>query len=223
MNIMALPSNLPSFPPPESADATGLVVVTDTMTPEMLLAAYSAGIFPWTDNPVRWYSPDPRAVFLRGHVRLPSNLPKLARKARFRVTFDTAFTQTMEGCADAHAHDGEWISPRFIDTYSALHAMGFAHSVEVWQEDELVGGLYGVQVGHLFAGESMFYTVPNASKVAFASLWDQLAERNIPVVDAQVLNENTHALGAVQFPRADYLRLLRERLIVPSKFDGQHW
>lgn len=218
-----MPFDLPRFPPAESADATGLVTVTATMTPAMLLAAYMNGIFPWTDNPVRWYSPDPRAIFLQNHLSLPSNLAKLARRARFRTTCDQAFTQVMEGCAQAHVHEGEWIAPRFIQAYSALHELGYAHSVEVWQDDALVGGLYGVQVGHLFAGESMFYTQPNASKVAFAALWEELGKRAIPVVDAQVINENTHRLGAVQIPRDEYLKLLRDRLIRPSVHDGLKW
>ena len=200
------------FPPPDTADDTGLVAVTDSMTPELVLQAYREGIFPWSDNPVRWYSPDPRAIFVAEHVRLPKNLGRLARKQKFVVTFDQAFADVMRGCAKEHFHEGAWISRGFIKTYSALHAMGFGHSVEVWQNEALVGGLYGVQIGGFFSGESMFYTVSNAYKVAFAALIDKLATIGATLLDAQAINAHTARLGAVLVRRETYLKVLKKAI-----------
>ena len=214
---------MPQFPPPESADETGLVAVTDDMTPEMLLAGYQQGVFPWTDNPVCWYSPDPRAVFLFEHVHLPSNLRKIARRQRFVVTYDQAFTAVMRACAAAHAAEGVWITERFIRTYSALHRQGHAHSVEVWQDGVLVGGVYGVQTGRLFAGESMFYRVASASKVAFMYLIERLQALGILLLDAQVINEHTEALGAILVRRDEYLRALRHVVQQHTGYDAMAW
>ena len=200
------------FPPPESADETGLVAITPTLSQALLLNAYRQGIFPWSDHPVRWYSPDPRAIFIGERVHLPSNLKKLARRAQLSVTQDTCFEQVMRACAKAHADDGVWISPTFIEAYCELHASGYAHSVEVWQKEELVGGLYGVQIAGLFAGESMFHRVSNASKVAFAALLAQLRAMDNMLIDAQVLNPHTAALGAVLVRRAHYLERLKDAL-----------
>ena len=197
------------FPHPDTADAAGLVAVTEEMTPALLLSAYSQGLFPWTSDPVGWYSPNPRAVFIPAYVHLPRNLPKLFRRGQFRVTCDTAFTQVMQACAHAHADEGIWITEPFITSYSALHAQGFAHSVEVWQGDALVGGIYGVHIGGLFAGESMFHTVPNASKIAFAVLLAQLEALGVSLIDAQVINPHTEALGACLVERDAYLRALK--------------
>lgn len=216
-------SLLPQFPHPDTADETGCVAITRDITPELLLAAYRQGIFPWTDAPVRWFSPDPRAIFLWDRVTLPSNLRKIARRQRFVVTFDQAFTEVMRGCAESHADDGVWITPRFLRAYAALHAQGHAHSVEVWQDGQLVGGLYGVQTRGLFAGESMFYRVSSASKVAFLHLIERLQAMNILLLDAQVLNEHTEQLGAVQVHRRDYLALLAQAMRQPSPFDGLGW
>ena len=200
------------FPHPDTADATGLVAITEEMTPALLLSAYSQGLFPWTSDPVGWYSPNPRAVFIPAYVRLPSNLPKLFRRGGFHVTCDTAFGQVMQACAAAHAHDGVWITEPFIASYSALHDQGFAHSIEVWQDDVLVGGIYGVHIGGLFAGESMFHTVSNASKIAFAVLLAQLKALGVQLIDAQVLNAHTEALGACLVERDAYLRALKHVL-----------
>ena len=211
------------FPPPESADEHGLVAITPDLSAAMLLDAYSHGIFPWSENPVCWFSPDPRAVFLREHIRVPRKMGKIMRKGEFRVTYDTAFRRVIEACADSHRHQGEWISPGFINAYSELHEHGYAHSVEVWQEEHLVGGLYGVQLHGLFAGESMFYTVSNASKVAFAALVAQLDFAGIMLLDAQVINEHTANLGAVQVHRSDYLAMLHYALNLRVRFHAQKW
>ena len=211
------------FPPVDEADEYGLVATTRSMDPEMLLEAYSHGLFPWSSSPVRWYSPEPRAVFLWKHIKLPKKMGKIIRRNKFRVSFDTAFKQVIEACSDAHRDEGEWISDEFIQTYSDLHEMGYAHSVEVWQEDRLVGGLYGVHIRGLFAGESMFFHVPNASKVAFAALVEFLQEIGVILFDAQVLNEFTAQLGAVQVYRDDYLWLLEHAMQIPTLHDGKKW
>ena len=212
-----------AFPPPESADASGLVAVTDKLTVDLLRDAYYHGIFPWSEKPVRWYSPEPRAVFLWQTVHLPRRLERTIRTHAFRVTFDIAFPQVMRGCATAHAHQGVWISTGFITAYTALHERGDAHSVEVWQGEQLVGGLYGVQVGRVFCGESMFHTVPNASKVAFAFLVRHLQATGTALIDAQVINNHTASLGAVVIGRSDYLAALAVLRTQPTPFAGQKW
>ena len=205
--------DLPRFPDPRGADARGLVALTDGLSPRLLLAAYRQGLFPWTDAPVGWFCPDPRALVERAHLHLPRNLPKLARRGRLRASFDQAFAAVILGCAQAHAADGVWITPAFRAAYTELHAAGWAHSVEIWRDDQLVGGLYGVQPAPgLFAAESMFGLVDDASKVAFAALWAQLDALGIPWLDVQVANPHTLRLGAREVPRDAFLRRLAARL-----------
>lgn len=211
------------FPAPETADHTGLVAVTDRLDVELLLDAYSHGIFPWSEDPVCWYSPDPRAVFLRDRIRIPKRIGKIMRRHDFHVTFDTAFERVMEACSEAHADSGTWITSGFVRAFTDLHKTGHAHSVEVWQKEELVGGVYGVQLAGLYAGESMFFRVPNASKVAFAFLVEQLDRIGTILFDAQVLNAFTLQLGAVMVRRSDYLWLLRHALTVNAPHDGNRW
>ena len=211
------------FPSPHTADPTGLVATTSSLDTGLLLDAYAHGIFPWSDDPVHWYSPDPRAIFLRDRIHLPRRLGKIMRHNRFRTTFDRAFDDVIRGCARAHQADGVWISSRFVQAYGELYRLGHAHSVEVWQDEVLVGGLYGVQLGGLFAGESMFHTVSNASKVAFAALVHCLDDVGILLLDAQVLNPHTQRLGAVLVHREDYLLLLEHAVRKPCPYQGQCW
>ena len=210
------------FPPPQSADESGLVALTDEMNTNLLLDAYYHGIFPWSEGPVRWYSPDPRAIFLKDRIKLPGKLGKIIRKSGFVVTFDTAFKEVITACADT-PREGSWISDAFITHYTRLHEMGYAHSAEVWQGERLVGGLYGVQIGGFFAGESMFHHASNASKVAFAALIEQLDLIGIRLIDAQVLNDHTAKLGAVLVHRRDYLYLLERAIHAPVRFDAEKW
>lgn len=217
------PGPLLRFPAPQLADATGLVAITPDVNWQMLLAAYTQGIFPWADNPVRWYSPDPRAVFEPARVHLPRNLPKLMRRAQFSLSYDTAFAAVVQGCAAAHEADGVWITPRFAQAYLDLHTRGFAHSVEVWQHNSLVGGVYGVQIGQAFAGESMFHTVSNASKAAFWGLLQQLEAQSVTLLDAQVLNAHTQRLGACDIARSDYLQRLKGAVGRPAQGSGALW
>ncbi len=211
------------FPPPDTADETGMVALTKGLHAELLIDAFMHGIFPWSEKPVAWYSPNPRAIFLRDRIHLPRRLPRIMRKNAFTVTFDQAFTDVMRACAAAHSNEGEWISSGFIQAYTDLHAMGHAHSVEVWKDGQLAGGLYGVQIRGLFSGESMFYCVSNASKVAFAFLIRWLHRIGSVLLDAQVLNHHTARLGAVLIHRDDYLYLLQHALKIRSRLDGRKW
>lgn len=211
------------FPAPQLADATGLVAITPDINWQMLLSAYAQGIFPWADDPVRWYSPDPRAIFERDQVALPSNLAKLVRRAQFTLSYDSAFAAVMQGCAQAHQADGVWITPRFQAAYAELHARGFAHSVEVWQHGALVGGLYGVQIGQMFAGESMFHSLSNASKAAFQGLLTQLDRQGVTLLDAQVRNAHTERLGACEVARSEFLSRLARAVVRPAPGSGARW
>jgi leucyl/phenylalanyl-tRNA--protein transferase len=209
-----MPYNIQTvFPDPRTCThPEGLVAWSHALTPALILDAYHQGIFPWSEHPVRWYSPNPRAVFTWPHIHIPSNLNKLCRKQRLKVSFNHAFTDVMKKCAETHAHEGCWISEGFIQHYTTLHTQGYAHSVEVWQDGVLVGGIYGVLLGRYFSGESMFHTVSNASKVAFATLARKLQSLQVQLFDAQVLNPHTQWLGAVNISRTDYLNQLTQAL-----------
>lgn len=194
--------------PARHSDARGLVARTASITPQLLQAAYGHGVFPWTDNPVGWFCPPWRGVLLPDQAHFPRNLPRLGRKAQFAVRADTAFAAVVAGCARAHRHAGIWITPRFARAYLSLHQMGLAHSVEVWQAGELVGGLYGVQVGGVFCAESMFAGASHAGKVALQALVAARAQLGIRLVDVQVVGHVTSSLGAREVPRQAYLEAL---------------
>lgn len=197
------------FPDPVLADADGLVAVGGDLSLPRLLAAYRNGIFPWTVNPITWWSPDPRAIFELDRFHLPRSLAKVLRKGVFEITVDRAFRQVMEGCAaPAPGRRQTWITREFITAYTRLHKAGHAHSVECWQNGELVGGIYGVAIGGFFAGESMFHRAANVSKVALYHLVQCLRERGFALFDIQMLTPVTKRLGAVEIPRPDYLRRL---------------
>lgn len=197
------------FPDPRKARADGLVAVGGDLSTERLLLAYRSGIFPWTANPISWWSPDPRGMFDLG-IFVPSRrLAQIMRQQPYLVTRDRAFRQVMEGCAAPGQGRGEtWISPEFIKAYTALHKAGHAHSVECWLGEQLVGGIYGVSVGGLFAGESMFHCADNASKIALVHLVEHLRERGFALFDIQMVTPATESLGAVEIPRTEYLRRL---------------
>lgn len=203
---------------PELADAFGLVGVGGDVTPERLLAAYRQGVFPMyeEDEPICWWSPDPRAVFDLDGLHVARRLARTVRSGRFEVTFDSDFLGVMRGCA-ARA-EGTWITRDMVAGYCALHRLGAAHSVEAWQDGALVGGVYGVTVGGLFAGESMFSRVSDASKVALVHLFERLRERGYELFDTQILNDHTERLGAYEIPRAEYLDRLRTVIELPVTF-----
>ena len=199
-----------AFPHPEEADENGIVAYGGDLSPSRLLLAYRSGIFPWysAGDPILWWSPDPRLVLNLEDFRLRKSLRK--RLKYFEIRFDTAFGDVIRACATAprEGQEGTWILPEMIETYEVLHAMGYAHSVEAWQDDRLVGGLYGVEVGGLFCGESMFSRVSDASKAALAALVEHLKARGFELIDAQVPTAHLKSLGAVEISRGDFLRRL---------------
>jgi len=209
------PASRYRFPDPEAADEDGLVAVGGDLAPGTLLAAYRAGIFPWSDGPITWWSPDPRAVIPLDGLHVSRSLARTIRRGSFRVTFDAAFRQVIEGCAAPRPKREEtWISPAFVDAYTRLHELGWAHSVECWRGDRLAGGLYGVAIGAWFGGESMFSAECDASKVAMAALIARLGERGYALFDAQVMNPHLATLGAVDIPRSEYLARLGAALVL---------
>ena len=211
------------FPNPQEAarpgDEHGLVAVGGDLSVPRLLLAYRSGIFPWTDDPVTWWSPEPRAIFELDHCRVPRSLQRVINRKTFSVTADQAFRAVMEGCAEpALERYTTWISPAFVEAYENLHRAGHAHSVECWREGRLVGGVYGVALGGFFAGESMFHREDNASKVALAFLIGHLRQRGFALFDTQMLTPVTRQLGGVLIPRASYLARLAQAVALPCIF-----
>jgi leucyl/phenylalanyl-tRNA--protein transferase len=205
---------------PELRPGEDVVAVSRSMTPALVLEAYKLGIFPW---PVRqglvpWASPDPRAIFpLEPAQPWPRTVRRSFRK-EFRVTFDQAFGQVMRSCSEREG-EGTWITPDVLTTYDELHELGWAHSVEVWHGSELAGGLYGIALGALFAGESMFHRKTGASKMAFASCADRLRERGFEIFDVQVLTEHLAMLGCVEIPRSEYRERVAAAMLKQARFD----
>jgi leucyl/phenylalanyl-tRNA--protein transferase len=198
-----------AFPDPNQADAEGLVAIGGDLGTERLLAAYRKGIFPWTVDPITWWSPDPRAIFELDRFHVPQSLARVTRQGKFEITMDQSFPAVMEGCAaPAPGRGGEWITEEFIEAYTRLHQQGHAHSVECRLKGELVGGIYGVSIGGLFAGESMFHRVSNASKVALHHLVEHLRQRNFALFDIQMVTPATKPLGATEISRREYLQRL---------------
>ena len=207
------------FPDPRTADADGLVAIGGDLSAPRLLLAYRNGIFPWSVNPVTWWSPNPRAIFELENFHVPRSLAKVLRKGVFDITVNCAFRKVMEGCAaPAPGRENTWIAPEFIEAYTLLHKLGHAHSVECWQNHELVGGIYGVAIGGFFAGESMFHRAPNASKVALYHLVQRLRSRGFTLFDIQMLTHVTRQLGAIEIPRSDYLRRLSKAVDLECSF-----
>jgi leucyl/phenylalanyl-tRNA--protein transferase len=201
------------FPDPCRADAEGLVAVGGELSVARLLLAYRSGIFPWTVKPVSWWSPDPRAILELSALHVPRSLKRKLRPGVFEVTQDRAFKQVMEGCAaPGRGRRTTWITSEFLAAYTRLHEQGHAHSVECWQGRRLVGGIYGVAIGGLFAGESMFHRVPDASKVALCSLVDHLRNQGFALFDIQMLTPITERLGGTLIAREAYLERLRGAL-----------
>ena len=207
------------FPSPQLADAEGLVAIGGDLSVPRLLLAYRSGIFPWTVDPVTWWSPEPRAIFELDGFHVSRSLARVIRNGMFQPTADRAFRQVMECCAaPAPGRGGQWISPEFIEAYTQLHQLGHAHSLECWQDGQLVGGVYGVAVGGFFAGESMFHQVSNASKVALFHLIEHLRKQGFVLFDIQMLTPITEQLGGITIPRAEYLRRLAEATAKPVAF-----
>lgn len=209
-----------AFPPCEYAldEPQGLLAAGGDLSPSRLLAAYRRGIFPWYSpgQPILWWAPDPREVLFPNEFRRTRSLAKRERNGGFEIHIDRHFAAVIDACAaPRNQHDGTWITSEMRDAYLRLHALGFAHSIETWCEDTLVGGLYGLQLGQVFFGESMFSRVADASKVALSALVRAAPERNIALIDCQLASAHLATLGSRALPRRDFLQLL-EQLIAPS-------
>ena len=207
------------FPPPERGPRRGPIAVGGDLSPDRLLLAYSMGIFPWEGDPPRWHSPDPRMVLLASELRVSRSLEKTLRRGVLRVTLDTAFTDVMVACASVArpGQRGTWITPEMVHSYSELHRLGVGHSVEAWDGDALVGGLYGLSLGTACFGESMFARTSDASKVAFVGLVRQLERWGMPLIDCQVHTPHLASLGAREWPRRAYLEALKSALEQPTR------
>ena len=220
MTVYRIPKQL-VFPPAEEAEPSGLLGVGGDLSPRRLLLAYASGIFPWYSEgqPILWFSPDPRFVLIPSELKVGRSLRKRVRSGDYRITMDTAFAEVIGHCkqADRPGQDGTWITRNMKKSYTELHRLGFAHSVEAWQGDTLVGGLYGVSLGSLFAGESMFAHASDASKVAFVWLVRQLQAWDFGLVDSQVHTDHLERFGAVHMDRADYLAWLPQLVGGPTR------
>ena len=204
------------FPAVELANPDGILAVGGDLSPERVLAGYTQGIFPWYSDgdPILWWSPDPRFVLFTNEFRLSKTMRKIMKKHQFTITADTCFDEVIEGCRTAARPDqpGTWITDEMLGAYCHLHKLGFAHSIEAWEDDQLAGGLYGVSIGRIFFGESMFTRVPNASKVAFAFFVNKLAGLGFPIIDSQVHTHHLESFGAREIPRIEYLAHLDKAL-----------
>jgi leucyl/phenylalanyl-tRNA--protein transferase len=214
------PPDTPFFPPVETAlaDPNGLLAMGGDLSVERLLDAYRRGIFPWFNpgEPILWWSPDPRMVLVPDEVRVSRSLAKRIRNAGFEVRVDTAFAEVMRACAAPREEAfGTWISPAIIAAYTRLFEAGYAHSVETWHDGRLVGGLYGVAIGRMFYGESMFSREPDASKVALVRLAQQLQRWGFGLIDCQMETEHLASMGARTMPRAAFTARLADLVKLP--------
>lgn len=196
---------------PHFGEPEGLIGVGGELSPELLIRAYSEGVFPWfsVGDPVLWWSPDPRAIIELDELHVPRRLARTIHSGKFRVTVDHCFTDVMRACGDTRP-EGTWITPDMLHGYTALHRRGYAHSLEVWQGDRLAGGIYGVAIGGLFAGESMFHSITDASKVALVALVERLKQQGFVLFDVQMTTDHTERLGAKNIPRTEYLHRVAE-------------
>ncbi|MFN3985394.1 MAG: leucyl/phenylalanyl-tRNA--protein transferase [Rhodocyclaceae bacterium] len=206
-------ADAPAFPPVRRAlrDPNGLLAAGGALTPEWLLAAYRKGIFPWYSRgePILWWSPDPRLVLVPSEFKCSRSLKKRLRNRGFEVRFDTAFIQVVNACAAPRADaTGTWITPEMRNAYAGMHELGHAHSIETWLDGELVGGLYGIAIGQVFFGESMFSRVADASKVALAALCHHLVAREFAVIDCQMTTAHLLSLGARELARSEFCAML---------------
>lgn len=208
-----------NFPNPSLADPDGLLAVGGDLEPETLLCAYKNGIFPWfdSDTPILWWCPDPRAILEFNNLYVSKRLARTLRGDKFQVTFNQDFDAVVKGCA-YRPEEGTWITPEVAKAYGKFHQLGHAHSVEVWQNGSMVGGLYGVAIGGLFAGESMFSTVSDASKIALVALVDRLKQKGFQLFDLQIINDHTSMMGATEIPRDSYLARIKTAVKLKVSF-----
>ncbi|HAI82203.1 MAG TPA: leucyl/phenylalanyl-tRNA--protein transferase [Chitinophagaceae bacterium] len=203
------------FPPVTEADEDGLLAVGGDLNPERILYAYQQGIFPWYSEEIPlWWSPDPRFVLFPNKLYISKSMRTLLKRNAFKVTTNQAFTQVINACGtiERPGQDGTWLNADMQQAYMQLHQMGYAHSVEAWYNNTLVGGLYGLRIGQVFFGESMFSTISNASKYAFISFVQQLQTEGVQLIDCQVYTDHLASLGATMIPRNDFIQYLRKWL-----------
>jgi len=202
------------FPPVQEASSEGILAFGGDLSPERLLLAYRNGIFPWfeEDQPILWWSPNPRMVLFLDELIVSKSMRAILNRKTFQVTFNQNFRNVISHCQriKRDGQNGTWITTEMIEAYCKLNELGIAKSVEVWQNDQLVGGLYGIDLGHIFCGESMFSIVSNASKVAFISLVKKLEESNYKLLDCQVYNEHLESLGCREIDRIDFMEILKQ-------------
>jgi leucyl/phenylalanyl-tRNA--protein transferase len=214
---------LGAFPDPSTAatEPNGLLAAGGDLAPERLLAAYRQGIFPWYEvgQPILWWPPDPRAVLLPSRLHVSRSLQRLLRRDRYRVSVDQAFDLVIDGCANARLTSGTWITPEMHSAYADLHRLGHAHAIETWDGPELVGGLYGISLGGVFFGESMFSRAPDASKVALVKLVHMAERRGIKLIDCQVETRHLCSLGSELMPRAEFVSLIGKLTLSAARTD----
>lgn len=220
MPVYQLPDE-PFFPPASDAETDGLLAIGGDFSVKRLVYAYASGIFPWfsQEGEIFWFSPDPRLVLYPGQFKKSRSFDRVIRSNKYEVRFDTAFKEVIEACAQVPriGQEGTWITPDFVDGYLEIHQAGLAHSVEVFHEGRLAGGLYGVSLGLAFFGESMFHHERDASKIAFYYLSEQLHRWNFSFIDCQVESDHLLSLGAVRVARYDYLSQLETALKHPTR------
>jgi leucyl/phenylalanyl-tRNA---protein transferase len=203
------------FPDPETADEEGLLAAGGDLSVQRLLVAYRNGIFPWYTEPfIGWYSPDPRFVLFPAKLKVSKSMKTLLNTKRFRFTVNKAFSQVIRNCkiANRKGQPGSWISEDMIKAYIEMHKAGYAVSVEAWDGNNLAGGLYGLRLGNIFFGESMFSNISNASKYAFIKYVQILAKDGVQLIDCQVYTEHLESMGAEEIPRKDFLEILKENI-----------
>jgi leucyl/phenylalanyl-tRNA--protein transferase len=209
------------FPPAALAEKDGLLAIGGDLSPARLLLAYSNGIFPWFSegDPLLWWSPSPRLVIFPDEFKVPKRLSRLIRQKEYSVTLDQAFHQVITACATVAARQekGTWITRDMVAAYSLLHEMGYAHSVECWQDGELAGGLYGISLGGVFFGESMFSRQPNSSKIALVFLLQKLLEWDFDLIDCQMKTVHLMQFGAREISGAEFQKLLAESVSRPTQ------
>lgn len=202
------------FPNVENADDDGLLAVGGDLSPDRLLLAYMNGIFPWfnEDSMILWWSPDPRMVLFPNKIKISKSMQRLIKSGRFKTTWNTQFEKVVNACSivKRKGQEGTWITPEMKGAYLKLHQMGIAKSMEVWENDELVGGLYGIDLGKVFCGESMFSKRSNASKFAFINLAQELEQKEYKLIDCQVYTAHLESLGAEEIPRQQFIKILKD-------------
>ncbi|KFF06886.1 leucyl/phenylalanyl-tRNA--protein transferase [Flavobacterium reichenbachii] len=203
------------FPPVSESDEEGILAIGGDLSSERLKLAYNSGVFPWFNEgePILWWAPDPRMVLFLDELVVSKSMRNILNRNQFKVTFNQDFAAVMSNCQKIKrdGQNGTWISNQMIDAYCKLHEEGIAKSVEVWQDDVLVGGLYGIDLGHVFCGESMFSKVSNASKTAFISLVNHLKKDNYKLLDCQVYNPHLESLGCREIDRVEFMSILKSK------------